>query len=138
MVVYQVAKSILDALAMKGHENHRFIQDFSKEVSRSLNIELTLKLLGDAILRDVPVRQIFICLKKGGEYHLRYCSNPLNAEEFSLRGDHPCIEYIKNQKEITEETCIRFEDFRVSPLYNSMWQEERQLFEKLNIKALPC
>ncbi|HPD88988.1 MAG TPA: ATP-binding protein [Oscillospiraceae bacterium] len=136
MVVYQVAKSILDALAMKGHENHRFIQDFSKEVSRSLNIELTLKLLGDAILRDVPVRQIFICLKKGGEYHLRYCSNPLNAEEFSLRGDHPCIEYINNQKEITEETCIRFEDFRVSPLYNSMWQEERQLFEKLNIKAL--
>ncbi len=136
VAVYQAAKSVLDALAMKGHENHRFIQDFSKEVSQSLNIELTLKLLSSAILRDVPVRQIYICLKKSGEYQLRYCSNPLNAEEFSLRVDHPCIEYIKNQKEITQETCIRFEDFRVSPLYNSMWQEERQIFEKLNIKAL--
>jgi signal transduction histidine kinase/ActR/RegA family two-component response regulator len=135
MAVYQAAKSVLDALAMKGHENHRFIQDFSKEVSQSLNIELTLRLLSSAILRDVPVRQIYICLKKSGEYQLRYCSNPLNAEEFCLRVDHPCIEYIKNQKEITQETCIRFEDFRVSPLYNSMWQEERQLFEKLNIKA---
>ncbi len=136
MVVYQAAKSILDALAMKGTENHRFIQDFSKEVSQSLNIELTLRLLGSAVLRDVPVRQIYICLEKGGEYQLRYCSNPLNAEDFSLRADHPCVKYIKNQKEITQVTCIHFEDFRVSPLYRSMWQEERQLFERLNIKAM--
>lgn len=87
--------------------------------------------LGNVILGEMPLEQIYVCLLEDGAYRARYCTSPLATLSFSIPKDSPQITYLREQ-----ESYFILSEFSSSPLYLSAWETEKELFHRLNIDCV--
>lgn len=129
---YTSLKKLIDALFVRDQVQNRIITRFSSEVTQTLSTDDIMQKLADAILSELPARQLYICLADGPRYRARYSSNPLAMSNFTIEGDSPKVAYLRDQ-----DTYLTLNDFAAaSPRALSDWAEEKELLRRLEIDSL--
>ena len=108
------------------------LKEFSHAVSKSLHVREILQELVDVIQKTVDVNKIYICIEnEQGNYEMIHSASPLDKKSFSMKRDHPIVEYLKKS-----EGCLLMKDFRRTVAYKSMWEEEKQQLSAWKIECL--
>ncbi len=109
------------------------IREFSEKVSRSLNLEEILGCIVEVIEAVIHPSKIYIFIDdaQSGKFILCSDSNPLESKATCLTRDHPLVEWFAQSKD-----CLLMTEFRRSPQYKSIWQQERRLLERLEIECM--
>lgn len=129
--LYLVMKLVLNLLFAKNEQTRtEMLQSFSQSVSKTLDKDVVLDSLLESIHRIIPVTMAYACLKnKNGDFRLEKSLSALHSEDFSLRADHPLVQYLQSHDE-----GILLQDFCHSKEYLSLWEAEKQ---KLKGSTLP-
>lgn len=130
-VSYALVRRLLDAMFTREEQQNRLVKTFSAEVNQSLSTADIMEKMGVVIGREIPTEKIYICMLEGSRYQARYCSSPLASLSFSISKDSPQIAYLKEQ-----ENYLIAAEFQSSPRYLSVWEEEKDLFRRLNIDCV--
>ena len=128
---YYCLCKLVDALFTREEQQNRLINSFSQEVSQTLDSRSIMETLSNAIMQEIPARNVYICMHEDNEYKFKYVSSPLAAASFSLRDDIPCVAYAE-----ANESCFSMRDFESSPAYLSMWDSEKMLFRQLDVSCI--
>lgn len=131
---YRILNAFLNSLFMKVEQlQGERLKEFSIGVSHSLNLNDILTLLVSFISESLAVQKIFVCLheKEHNSYRVYQTSTPLEARNFSLVADHPCIAWLKTNKQ-----CLIIKEFKKTPQYKSLHDSEKYLFTSLNISCI--
>ncbi|MEG1632799.1 MAG: diguanylate cyclase [Oscillospiraceae bacterium] len=130
-VVYLFIKKLIDALFTREEHQGRLIKSFSSEVSQSLNTGEIMDKLISIIKDEIPVKCIYVCLPQNGAFVASYSSEQLVKKHFSIAADSPCVKYLQKN-----EYYFIVSEFRKDPLYRSVWQSEKDLFNSLSLTCV--
>lgn len=130
-ISYSLLRRLIDAMFTREERQGRQIKQFSGEVSQTLNTADVMEKLSSAVLSEIALERVYICQKEGDVYAAKYCSDPLQLINFSISADSPQVTYLKEQ-----DGYLIVHEFQSSPLYLSVWEEEKDLFRRLNIDCV--
>ena len=129
LICYMI-KRLMDSLFTREEQQSRLLKAFSNKVSRTLKTEEVFSELIKVVTTEIPVCNVYFCLPEEGAFVSRYSSNPLKPQKFSISAQSPLLTYLRS-----EETCFTMEEFRHSPYYLSLWQDEKKIFRDMDITA---
>lgn len=130
-LIIKKAVNVIFFLYKDEQAQSRSIERFSASASKSLNTNEILKELTAAISENINAKKIYICLKKNDAYTVKYGASPFDKGLLSISKDNPCITYLESG-----ESCILMNEFKGNPLYRSMWEEEKRMFEEYGIACI--
>ena len=130
-LTYAMAKHMIDSLFTREVQQNRLLKQFTSEASQSLDTTAIMEKLSAAVLGEIPVERIYICLREKDGFEAKYCSSPLASLSFSFPADSPQITYLR-----TMENYLMISEFAASPLYLSSWESEKELFRRLDIDCI--
>lgn len=128
---YLLTKRLTDAIFTREEQQNKLLKRFTADATQTLDSSAIMAKLSDAIREEIPIEQVYICLAEGEHYQARYCSSPLASLSFSIARSSPQISYLREQ-----EPYLIMSEFRSNPLYLSVWEEEKDLFRRLNIDCV--
>ncbi len=129
---YALLKKIIDVMFVRDEQQNRLIKHFSSEVTQTLSTEDIMKKLADAVMGELPARQVYLCLAEGDHFRARFSSNPLAMANFTVDGDSPKIRYLREQ-----DSYLSLREFAaVTPHAISEWEEEKELLNRLQIDSV--
>ncbi len=129
--VYTLLTKLIDALFTREEQQNKLIESFSTAVTSSLEMKSIMTLLADTLKSEISIENMYICLYENGEYVSKHNSNPLASSAISIREDGSFLSFIKESS-----PCFLLREFECSPAYLSMWEEEKDLFRRLNIECV--
>lgn len=108
------------------------LRDFSVSVSKSLRLGEILDKTVRVIRDTTAARDIYICLadEKTSVYRAVCSSQPLHDLSFEITSDNPVIVWLAEKKE-----SLLLREFQYTTEYRAMWEAEKTLLKKLNIKC---
>ncbi len=131
-IVNAAMRKIVDVLFLRDEQNqNKSIEQFSMAVTQMLDTDEVVYQLTNVINNNIDVKSIYVCIFNEGKYISQQSKNPLSSSAFSINEDNPCIEYLQG-----EDSCLILSEFKSSPLYRSMWEKEKQLFNDLAIACM--
>ncbi len=130
-MTYLLTRRLTDSLFTREERQNRLVKQFSNAVNQSLNSVEIMEKLSACLTQEIAAEQVYVCLLEGNLYRGRYCSSPLSPLAFSIAKDSPQITYLREQ-----ESYLIVNEFRSSPLYLSVWEAEKELFERLKIDCV--
>lgn len=130
LICYMI-KRLMDSLFTREEQQSRLLKAFSNKVSRTLKTEEVFSELIKVVTTEIPVCNVYFCLPEEGAFVSRYSSNPLKPQKFSISAQSPLLTYLRS-----EETCFTMEEFRHSPYYLSLWQDEKKIFRDMDIACV--
>lgn len=128
---YLLTKYFIDILFTRQGRQNRLLQQFTAQAAQTLHTGEIMDRLSEAILSEIPVERVYICLPEGDRFTVRHCSTPLDTTSFSISSDSPPVVWLR---ENTGFLIIR--EFSASPLYLSVWESEKVLFRRLRIECM--
>ncbi len=131
VLAYVLVRRLLDVVFVREEQQNKLIKKFSSEVSQSLSTADIMEKIGTVLSSEIPVEQVYICLPADGYYRARYCSSPLATLSISISKESPQISYLREQ-----ESYLILSEFRSTTKYLSLWEEEKELFRRLNIDCV--
>lgn len=130
-VVYVLLKKLTDSFFTRDIQQGRLLNNLSIEVSQSLDIDEIMEKAVQAIQKGIRIDQIYVCLPSDGKYAARYSSNPLVPVSFSISADSSCLTYLRRK-----ESFLILSEFRRHPMYLSMWETEKALYQTLGLSCI--
>lgn len=128
---YAAAKRLLDSLIPhQGQESHQ-LRKFTAEAAQTLSTSEIMEKLSAAVLDEIPVDRVYICLLEEDRYSARYCSSPLESKAFSFSADSPLIMWLRN-----ESPYLIVSEFAATPYYLSVWESEKALLRHMSIECI--
>jgi len=131
IIAYGLLRKVADSVFTKDEQQGREVQNFATQISQTLSTNEIMEMLSAAILHEIVVDKVFVCLKEGNKYVSKFCSSPLAVNEFTIDESSPQISYLKNQ-----ENYIVLREFESNPMFLSTWESEKQLFRDLQIGVI--
>ena len=131
VVCYTLMRRLLDAIFTREEEQNKLVKQFSADVSQTLSTADIMEKLGEVICREIPVEQVYVCLREEDGYRARYCSSPLATLSFSVSKNSPLTAALSGQ-----ENYLILSEFQNTPQYLSVWESEKDLFRRLNIDCI--
>lgn len=114
----------------RGEESHQ-LRKFTSEATQSLSTNEIMEKLSAAILSEIPVERLYICLREENRYAARYCSSPLESTAFGFSAGSPIITWLRN-----ESPYLLISEFAATPYYLSVWEAEKDLIRRMNIECI--
>lgn len=132
MVCCSLMKKLIDQIFVKEEQSQaKLMEDFSLAVSKSLSVGEILERLVDVIKRSIDPHRILICMQDNrGCYSIACTSDPLERPAVVFSQNNPIIEFLR-----TNDTCLMMQDIYCVPGYRSLWESEKQLIQRLNVKC---
>lgn len=124
-------KKLLSAAFSEKEQQESRIKKYSDIVSKTLDIDSILKETVKVIRSEVSVNQMYICIKDNDKFVPACSAMPLKPAMFAIASDHPCVKYFEQG-----ENQLVLKEFASNPLYKSMWQKEKELFQKYDVSSI--
>lgn len=124
-------KKLLSAVFSEKEQQESRIKKYSDIVSKTLDIDSILKETVKVIRSEVSVNQMYICIKDNDKFVPACSAMPLKPAMFAIASDHPCVKYFEQG-----ENQLVLKEFASNPLYKSMWQKEKELFQKYDVSSI--
>ncbi len=124
-------KQLLGAIFSEKEQQQFRIKKYSDTVSKTLDIDNILRETVKVIRSEIPVNQMYICIREKDSFVPACSAMPLKPASFEIAADHPCIKYFKQG-----ENQLVLKEFASDPLYKSMWQKEKELFIKYEVSSI--
>jgi diguanylate cyclase (GGDEF)-like protein/putative nucleotidyltransferase with HDIG domain len=133
VLVYNVIRKLLNVLFAKGiNAREDELLRFSQDINNTLDSTQILKTFSSFIERNIICEAIYICTQnENGDFVTKVNTRLTMAEELLIKRDSPLVVWLEEQN-----TAIHFRDFSRTQHYRSMWDEEKQLYESLNIRLV--
>lgn len=128
---YSLVNRLLDNLFSRHGEESHHLRAFTAEAAQTLSTGEIMEKLSDAVLGEIPVERVYICLLDGNRYAARYCSSPLESTAFGFSADGPMITWLRN-----EGAYLLLSEFAATPYYLSVWESEKDLISRMNIQCV--
>jgi diguanylate cyclase (GGDEF)-like protein len=129
--VFFMLKKLLDSLFTHEEQQNRLLKRFSMEVSQSLNTGDIMSRLIGIITEEIAVGCVYVCLPEEDAFVAAYSSEQLAKKRFRVSADNPCVKYLENGA-----PYLMLSDFKKNPLYLSVWQTEKDLFQRLSLACV--
>lgn len=129
--IFFMLKKLIDSLFTREEQQGRLLKRFSLEVSQSLNTGDIMSKLIRIIKEEIAVGCVYVCLPEDHSFVAAYSSEQLAKKRFSISADNPCVKYLE-----TGEQYLMLADFKKNPLYLSVWQSEKDLFQRLSLSCI--
>ncbi len=130
-LAFVLMRRLMNAMFTREEQQNKLVKKFTEEVSQSLSTADIMEKMGAVIAGEIPIEQVYFCLLEGDRYQARYCSSPLATLSFSISKDSPQIAYLREQ-----ESYLILSEFCSTTKYLSVWEEEKELFRRLNIDCV--
>ena len=127
---YGVLQQLIGAMFAKDEKQNRLIDRFSSEVSQTLKSTEIMEKISEVIRSEISDCCVYICIRENGRFCARYCSDSLSSLSFSVAADSPQVIHLKES-----DSYLITSEFQNSPLYLSLWEEEKELFRSLKIEC---
>lgn len=127
-------KRFIDHVFIKEEKQQAdYLKNFSNRVRNTLSVSEIAKDICDVITDTLGVHRVYVCLQdsNGNGYRILYGNAPLELQNFSFKFDNPVVEELKERKD-----CLLYDDFKRGLNYRSMWEKEKDLFERLQIECI--
>lgn len=124
-------KKLLGQVFSEKEQQESRIKKYSDTVSKTLDIDSILRETVKVIKSEIAVNQLYICIRDGDSFVPACSAMPLKPASFSIAADHPCIKYFEQGQ---NQLVLR--EFASNPLYKSMWQKEKELFQKHDVSSI--
>lgn len=128
---YLLTKRLIDSIFTREEQQNKLLKQFTADATQTLDTGEIMAKLANAIREEIPIEQVYICLAEKDHFAARYCSSPLASLSFTISRTSPQISYLRDQ-----EPYLIMSEFRSNPLYLSVWEEEKDLFRRLNIDCV--
>ncbi len=129
-----ILKKFIDHVFIKEEKQQAdYLKNFSNRVRNTLSILEISKDICDVITDTLGVHRIYVCMQEsnGKKYRILYGNAPLELQNFSFKCDNPLIEELKSKKDY-----VLYRDFKRSLNYRSMWENEKNLLDKLQVECI--
>ncbi len=136
ILIYTIMKRFLDSVFVKDSNlKAESLRAFSGSAAKSLEFSQVSTELVRVILRSMPVRKVYVCIAGPDDKHLRIVdsANPLDNRLTKLRTDSPLITSLGRD---SQGECLLIDEFRRTPAYRSMWEEEKQELSTLDVACI--
>lgn len=134
IVAFAFTKKLLDKIFVRDElAQAELLKYFSREVSKSLNLEEILTKLVYVVQKGINVEKIYVCLpdEKTQSFRSVYSASPLDSRTFQLSYTNPCVNWL-----ISNNTCMVIKEFQRTIFFKALWQEEKKQLADLEIECL--
>ncbi len=133
VLVYNVIRKLLNMLFAKGiNARDDELLRFSQDINNTLDSTQIFKTFSDFIERNIVCDTVYICTQnESGHFVAKVNTRLTMADELVIKKDSPLVVWLEEHN-----TAIHFRDFSRTQYYRSMWDEEKQLYESLNIRLV--
>lgn len=128
---YGGIKKACDAILILDEQQGKEIQSFTNQVSRTLSTVENMEILSKAILEQITVEKVFVCLREDRCFVSKYCSSPLAANDIAIDIASPMVSFMQGQ-----EPYVILREFESTPLYLSTWESEKDMIRRNNIRCI--
>lgn len=131
---YRILNRFLNSMFLKVEQlQSQRLKEFSVGVSQSIDLNDITRLLMTFITDSLGVQKVYVCLNNKEEkaFTVTEISNPLESKNFNIAWDHPCVVWMKQNK-----NCLIWKEFKKTAPYKSLHDGEKQLFSRLGITCL--
>ena len=135
-IIYNIMKRFIDSVFIKDTNlRAETLRTFSTSAAKSLEFSQVSSQLVQVIIKSMPVRKVYVCVANQDDEYLRIVdsANPLDNRVTKLRTDSPIFTQLaqSNQGE-----CLLMDEYRRTPAYRSMWDEEKKEFQELDVACI--
>ena len=131
LALYHLLRRLLDQVFSRERQQDKLLSDYSDAIAQSLDVNEIMERLVQVIQSEIPVERVIVCLPEKDQFVSRCSNSALDNGSLTLAKDSPCFTYLKEQ-----EAYLLMDEFRSSPLYQSMWQSEKEMFERLELGCM--
>ncbi|MGI6672115.1 MAG: HD domain-containing phosphohydrolase [Christensenellales bacterium] len=136
IIIYTIMKRFIDSVFVK-ETNLRAeaLRAFSTSAAKSLEFAQVSRHLVQVILKSLPVRKVYVCVANPKDEYLRIVdsANPLDNRVTKLRTSSPVFAQLAQN---SQGDCLLMEEYRRTPAYRSMWDEEKKELQELDIACI--
>ncbi len=130
-VMYFFIIKLVDALFTREEQQGKLLRRFSSEIAQSLCTGDIMSRLIGIIKAEIPVKRVYVCLPGEGGFVAAYSSEQLVKKHFVVSENSPCIKYLSRCDKL-----FLLSDFRRDPLFLSVWQQEKELFQHMELDCV--
>lgn len=126
IIVFNILKILTNNLFVKGAQEKDFLlKDFSLAVNKTLNRDEILSLFTDLIREhtSVELAYIFVYDKSHKYYRMQACTDKMLSKSVQISTESPLVKWLHSHKE-----GIRYNNFKHTTNYKSMWESEKHVF----------
>ena len=109
----------------------KVIGAFSSEIAKNLDLGNVTRQIVDVIVENISVNRAYVCLPDENGYTATRGSGRLDHQSITIAADSPCIAQLRENRQ-----WLEMEEFRRSPMYQSLWRGEKELFSRDNISCI--
>jgi diguanylate cyclase (GGDEF)-like protein/putative nucleotidyltransferase with HDIG domain len=133
VLLYNLIRKLLNALFAKGiNARDDELLRFSQDINNTLDSSQILKTFSDFIERNIDCDTVYICTQnESGDFVAKVNTRLTMAEELVIKRDSPLVVWLEEHN-----SAIHFRDFSRTQNYRSMWDEEKQLYDSLDIRLV--
>ena len=133
VLIYNLIRWLLNLLFAKGiNARDDELLRFSQDINNILDSSQILKTFSEFIERNIDCDTVYICTQDENGNFVATVNNRLTtAEQLVIKKDSPLVVWLEEQN-----IAVHFRDFSRTQHYRSMWDEEKQLYESLNIRLV--
>ena len=132
--IQTLLKRFIDQIFIKEEKQQAdYLKSFSDHVRNTLSVYEIAQDICEIITETLGVHRVYVCMQEGNhqDYHIIYGNASLERQNFTFQVDNPIVEELKEKKD-----CLLYDDFKRSLNYRSMWENEKQLLEHLQIECI--
>ena len=129
--IYQLLRQILNQVFSRERQQDKRLSTYSNVISQSLDVNEIMNRLVEIIQAEIPVERVIICLPEKNRFVSRCSNSSLDSGGVEIEKDSPCLTYLQEQ-----ESYLLMNEFRSSPLYQSMWQSEKETFRRIGLSCM--
>ncbi|MDD3402308.1 MAG: diguanylate cyclase [Hespellia sp.] len=129
-----VIRKFIDMLFAKDEAKQaENLKEFSLQISKSLHVDEIMDHILDIIHKMIEVKKVYICVpdKQKKKFVIAHSTSPLDSREIELGMKNPAIKWL-----IQNDKCVLMNEFRRSVYYRSMWESEKEQFQRLEIECI--
>lgn len=134
IVAFYFTKKLLDKIFVRDEmAQAELLKYFSRDVSKSLNLDEIMTKLVYVVQKGVNVEKIYVCLpdEKTQSFKTVHSASPLDSRSYQLSYTNPCVKWL-----ISNNTCMVVKEFQRTIFFKALWQEEKKQLEDLEIECL--
>ena len=132
VLIYNTMKKLLDRIFIHEGQQEKFITQFSRHVSQTLDTKDIIMWLIRAITNELPVKNAYVCLGAGaGEFELKYSADDMETDAVRISDSSPIFDCFENGK-----SHFLLDDQRGTEMYNSLREREKGVFQALNTRCV--
>lgn len=132
--IYSLLKKFIDTVFIREEKQQAdSLKVFSQNVRKTLSVQEIAEDICSIITDTMDVSRVYVCMQDSGGsgYHILYGNAPLERTKYAIDGGNPMVTVLKQQTD-----CLLYRDFKRSAGYRSMWEQEKLLFDSLQIECI--